>query len=143
MPSYNRAILAGNLTRDPEARTLPSGAELCEFSLAVNESYKTKAGEQRENVCFVDVVVWGNQAGPCVQYLSKGSGALVEGRLQQDTWETDDGQKRSKIRVRADRVVFLGKSERRAEDEMPDNTVGSGADLAPVPSGDDDNLPFL
>ncbi len=107
MASANIVVLCGNLTRDPEVRQIPSGMSVADLGLAVNESYKNKAGELVETTCFVDVVTWGKTAENCGQYLRKGAPVLVEGRLQLDTWEKD-GEKRSKLRVRADRVHFRG-----------------------------------
>jgi single-strand DNA-binding protein len=106
--SFNKVILMGNLTRDPELRYTPSGAPVCNFDLAVNRSYKTQAGEQRDEVCFITVVVWGKQAETCGEYLGKGRTVLVDGHLQQRSWETPEGQKRSKHEVVAERVQFLG-----------------------------------
>ena len=114
MASYNRVILMGNLTRDPEVRYLPSGTAVCEMGLAMNESYKNREGQQVDQTCFVDVVVWSRQAETCGQYLSKGSPVLVEGRLQLDSWKNKEGESRSKLRVRADRVQFLS-SPRNAQ----------------------------
>jgi len=108
MASYNKVLLMGNLTRDPELRYTPGGAVVAEFGLAVNRQYRTQSGESREETTFVDIVVWGRQAETVNQYLSKGRPVLVEGRLQYDSWEGQDGQKRSKIRVTAERVQFLG-----------------------------------
>ncbi len=98
----------GNLTRDPELRYIPSGAAVASFGLAVNRTYTSQSGEKKEEVCFVNVVVWGKQAESCNQYLNKGSLVLVEGRLTYRAWE-QEGQKRSTLEVRADRVQFLGK----------------------------------
>ena len=147
MASMNRVFLAGNLTRDPEVRHIPSGIAVADLGLAINESYKSKSGEMVENTIFVDVVVWGRQAETSGEYLSKGSPVLIEGRLQLDAWETKEGDKRSKLRVRADRVQFLS-SPRKADysgapsaggDSAPKSSnVGS----APAPTEDDDDLPF-
>jgi single-strand DNA-binding protein len=112
MAAMNRVFLVGNVTRDPEVRKVGSGTSVLDLGLAVTERYRDKSGKQAEEVCFVDVVVWGKQAEACGQYLHKGSPALIEGRLQFDQWETDKGEKRSRLRVRAERVQFL---ERRAE----------------------------
>ena len=112
--SFNKVILMGNLTRDPQVRQIPSGTTVADLGIAVNESYRNKSGEQIESTCFADVVVWGRQAEACGEHLSKGSGIFLEGRLQFDQWEAKDGGKRSKLRVRADRVQFMttGRSER-------------------------------
>ena len=85
--SYNRVVLVGNMTRDPESRALPSGQPLTKFSLAINRSYSTKEGEKREEVTYVDVDAFGKQAEVIAKYCSKGSGILVEGRLKQDSWD--------------------------------------------------------
>jgi len=115
MADLNRVILAGNLTRDPELRYIPSGVAVADLGLAVSDVYRNREGEQVAHTCFVDVVVWGRQAETCGEFLKKGSPALVEGRLQFDQWETSQGEKRNKLRVRAERVQFLG--QRRAEFE--------------------------
>ncbi len=109
MSSFNKVVLMGNLTRDPEIRYTPDETAVAGLGLAINENFKNKAGEVVEKVCFVDITVWGKSAENCGKYLKKGSGALVEGKLQLDQWETDDGQKRQKLTVRADRVVFTDK----------------------------------
>ena len=173
MASFNRVILLGNLTRDPELRFTPAGQAIVEFGLAVNRRYKTRdSGEDREETCFVNITVWGNQAKPCADYLRKGSQALVEGRLKYDEWEKD-GQKRSRLSVTASRVQFLG-SPRGAEfqdgpqgaaaqaptpssptpsspapsspapsEPAPSEPATGGGDMpARSESGDDDNLPF-
>ncbi len=107
MASYNRVILMGNLTRDPELKYTPAGTAVANFSIAVNRRFKTE-DEVREEVDFFDIVVWGKQAENCSEYLSKGRSVLVEGRLQQNRWETSEGQKRSKVEVVANTVQFLG-----------------------------------
>ncbi len=116
MASLNRVLLIGNLTRDPELRYIPSGTAVANFGLATNRVYTTQDGEKKEEVCFVEIVTWGKTAENCANYLSKGRQVFVEGRLQYDSWETEDGQKRNRLRVRADRVQFLG--GRRPEDEV-------------------------
>jgi single-strand DNA-binding protein len=116
MASLNRVLLIGNLTKDPELRHIPSGAALAELRLAVSESYKNREGQEVESVCYVDVVVWARQAETCAEYLSKGSPVFVEGQLQLDQWEKD-GEKRSRLCVRANRVQFMGKPRERKPDE--------------------------
>jgi single-strand DNA-binding protein len=116
MAAFNRVILMGNLTRDPEVRKAPSGDSVAELRLAVSESYRDRQTQQlKEVTCFVDVVVWGRQADLCQQYLSKGRPILVEGRLNYDEWKTPQGETRSKLRVRGERVQFLGAPPKRAE----------------------------
>jgi single-strand DNA-binding protein len=108
MASYNRVILMGNLTRDPETRQAGSSV-VCKLGLAVNRRFRDSSGAYRDETTFVDVEVWGRQAETCSQYLKKGSPALVEGRLKMDQWEDKTtGQKRSKLLVSGDRVQFLG-----------------------------------
>lgn len=119
MASFNKVILLGNLTRDPELRYTPSGAPVCNFDLAINRSYTTQSGERRDEVCYVTIVVWSKQGETCAEYLKKGSPALVEGRLAQRSWETPDGQKRTKYEVVADRVQFLGGRRGAAAEEEP------------------------
>jgi len=154
MPDLNVVVLAGNLTRDPEVRYAPSGDAVGDLHMAVNRKYRSRDGQDREETCFVAVSVWGRQAETCGQYLRKGSPILIEGRLQYDQWEKD-GQKQSRLRVRANRVQFLGSgSGRRDQDDSAAYNQDSGpsapppADSTPpppAPSGpaaDDDNLPF-
>ena len=131
MASYNKVILMGNLTRDPEVKFLPNGTAVANFGLAVNESYTDRqTGEQRESVCFVDVEAWGRQAEVVGEYFTKGRPILVEGSLKYDSWEADDGTKRNRLRVRLQRFQFVG--GRRDEDEMG----GGYADAQPAaPSG--------
>ncbi|MFQ3671269.1 MAG: single-stranded DNA-binding protein [Verrucomicrobiia bacterium] len=108
MASLNRVFLMGNLTKDPDFRQTPKGTAVCDLGLAINSSYRTTDGVEREEVVYVDLVVWGRQAETCRDYLSKGSPVFVEGRLQLDQWESN-GEKKSKMRVRAERVQFLGR----------------------------------
>jgi len=110
MASFNEVLLMGNLTRDPELRATQGGVSLCKFGLAVNRKFKS-GDEWKEDVCFVDITVWGKQAENCAEYLSKGRQAFISGRLQLNQWETDDGQKRSKLEVVANNVQFIGGRE--------------------------------
>ncbi|HET7528917.1 MAG TPA: single-stranded DNA-binding protein [Candidatus Saccharimonadales bacterium] len=105
--SFNQVTLMGNLTRDPELRTTPSGATVCGFSLALNRSYKNAEGNWVEATDYIDIVAWGPLGERVAQYLSKGRPALVSGRLQSRSWE-QEGQKRSKVEVVANDVTFLG-----------------------------------
>ncbi|MDP8259363.1 MAG: single-stranded DNA-binding protein [Candidatus Aadella gelida] len=106
--SLNKVFLMGNLTRDPELRYVPSGTAVANFSIAVNRNYKDSAGEKKEDVSFIRVVVWGKMAEICGEYLAKGRPVLVEGRLKSRNWEAQDGQKRSALDVVATTVQFLG-----------------------------------
>ena len=104
----NKVFIAGNLTRDPELRALPSGANVCSFGMATNRLYKDKDGNKKEVAEFHNIVVFGRQAETCAQYLKKGQQALVEGRLQTRSWEKD-GQKQYRTEIVADRVQFGAK----------------------------------
>lgn len=108
MASFNRVIIIGNLTRDPEYRSLASGQGVCRLGLATNRQFKNKqSGSLVQEVCYIDIDVWGAQAESCRQYLQKGRPVLVEGRLKLDSWDDQMGQKRSKHSIVAERVVFL------------------------------------
>ena len=108
MASLNRVFLIGNLTRDPELRVTPKGTAIAQFGLAVNRKYKKEDGSDGEEVTFVDIEAWGKQGELVAKYLTKGSPAMVEGRLKLDQWEDkQSGQKRSKLKVVLDNVQFL------------------------------------
>jgi single-strand DNA-binding protein len=124
MASYNKVILMGNLTRDPQLSYLPSQTPVCEIGLAVNHRWRTQDGQQREDVCFIDCRSYGRQAEVLNQYMRKGQPLLVEGRLQFDQWESQDGQKRSKHRVFIERFSFVG---------GPQQSDGQGGGYAPAP----------
>ena len=109
MASLNKVLLMGNLTRDPEVRHTPKGTAVGDLAMAINMTYKAQDGTEKEEVCYVDVVVWGRQAETCRDYLTKGAPVFVEGRLQLDQWEGPEGEKKSRMRVRADRVQFLSR----------------------------------
>ncbi len=135
MMGLNRVFLIGNLTRDPELRYTPSGTAVAGFGVAVNRKYTTKEGDRKEEVDFFEVEVWDRQAENCNEYLSKGRGVLVEGRLRQDRWEDESGNKRSKLKVVASSVQFL---PRKLDS---DSTTQEG----PPPSDEShegSNLPF-
>lgn len=106
MLELNKVFLVGNLVQDPEVRSLTSGTAVGNFRLAVNRRYRDKNGEQREDTLFIDVECWGRLAEFSSNWLKKGTRIFVEGLLKMDTWETQDGSKRSRIKVRADRIQF-------------------------------------
>ena len=109
MASLNKVFLIGNVTRDPEIRYTPGGSAICTLGLATNRKFTTSSGEEREEVCFVDIDVWGKQAENCHANLRKGAPIFVEGRLKFDQWDDrDTGRKRSRLLVTAERVQFLG-----------------------------------
>ena len=108
MASLNKVLLIGNLTKDPELRYTPNGTAVTNLRIAVNRKFKDRSGELKEDTCFITVTAWDKQAEICNQYLQKGRAVFVEGILQSRSWETGDGQKRSTIDVRAERIQFLG-----------------------------------
>ena len=107
MLNLNKVFLAGRLTRDPQLRFTPSGTPVADFGLAINRVWNDASGQRREETCFVDVTVWRRQAEVCHKHLKKGRAVLLEGRLTLDTWEGQDGQKRSRLRVVAERIQFI------------------------------------
>ena len=110
MASLNKVFLLGNLTRDPDLRGLPSGQNVCELRLAVSRRFQNSSGQDVEDTCFVDVVVWGRTAANCKQFLSKGSQVMVEGRLQLDQWEDrNGGGQRQRLRVVAEQIQFMNR----------------------------------
>lgn len=108
MASFNKVILLGNLTRDPELRVTPSGLSICKFGIAVNRRFSTKEGEQREEVTYVDIDAFGRQAETISKYLTKGDPIHIEGRLKLDQWETKEGEKRNKLGVVLEGFQFIG-----------------------------------
>lgn len=121
MASYNRIIIMGNLTRDPEYKQLASGQAVCRLGLASNRQFRSRQSDTAvQEVCFIDVDVWGAQAESCRQYLQKGRPVMIEGRLKFDTWQDNNGQTRSKHSIVADRVLFLS-SGAEANDSVADS----------------------
>lgn len=108
MPNLNKVFLMGNLTRDPELRYTPSGAAVVEFGMAINRQWKDKDGQKKEEVTFVDVTAWQRTAEIISEYCKKGSPLFVEGRLQMDSWEGKDGQKKYKMRVVVEGMQLIG-----------------------------------
>ena len=108
MANYNKVILVGNLTRDPELKYTQGGSSVCEFGIATNRTWKTQQGEQREETTFVDCNAWGKTGETINQYMAKGRQIFVEGRLKYDSWEGQDGKKRSKLSVVVENFQFLG-----------------------------------
>lgn len=149
MASLNKVFLIGNLTKDPEIRYTPSGKAVGDLRMAINRRFKTADGQERDETCFVAIVVWGRQAETCGEYLRKGSPIMVEGRLQYEEWEKD-GKKNNRLRVVAERVQFMGGaksgdvkdshgsegSKRGGDAGVPEEVPNEGG---PV---DEDNLPF-
>src|SRR3989338_8814532 len=121
--SFNKVLILGNLTRDPELRYIPSGQAVTSFTVAVNRTYLANTGEKKEEVSFIRVVVWGRHGEVCNEYLKKGSSVFVEGRLQSRSWEAQDGTKRSTVEVVALTVQFLGRpggaKQQTSEENVP------------------------
>jgi single-strand DNA-binding protein len=130
MASLNSVCLLGHLTRNPEVRYSSSGTPVAALGLAVNNRIKRSDDSWQDDPCFVDVVVFGNQAEACAKYLHKGDPVLLEGRLQYRTWEDQQGQKRSKHEVIASRVQFLPKPGPRSEadDSLSSASIGAEGD---------------
>jgi len=152
MASFNKVILLGNLTRDPEVRYTPKGSAVCDLGLAVNRAYTLDNGEKREEVTFVDVVLWARLAEIAGEYLKKGRPVFIEGRLQLDTWDDkQSGQKRSKLRVIGETMQLLGSrptggggGEGGDEDRggsRPSKPAAPPKSAAPA-APDDDEIPF-
>jgi single-strand DNA-binding protein len=159
MASFNKVILMGNLTRDPELRYTPKGSAVCDLGLAVNRQYSLEGGEKREEVTFVDVVLWARLAEIAAEYLKKGRPVLIEGRLQLDSWDDkQSGQKRSKLRVIGETMQLLGSRPTGGESgDEGGSSVGGGRSYgssssqsrssapppkAPPSEPDDDEIPF-
>jgi len=139
MASYNKVILMGNLTRDPELRYTQSGTPICSFGLAVNQKYKVN-DEWRDDTCFVDISVWSRQGENCNQYLSKGRPVLIEGRLKFSSWTAQDGQKRSKLEVVANSVTFLPSNQGGGYDNVQQDSGGYNSNPQQGGSGYNNNV---
>jgi len=152
MASFNKVILLGNLTRDPEVRYTPKGSAVCDLGIAINRQYTLDSGEKREEVTYVDVVLWSRLAEIAGEYLKKGRPVFIEGRLQLDTWDDkQSGQKRSKLRVIGETMQLLGRppgaggapaegadAGRESRPSKPAPPPKAGAAAEP----DDDEIPF-
>src|SRR5246500_2037388 len=151
MASFNKVILLGNLTRDPEVRYTPKGSAVCDLGLAVNRNYTLESGEKREEVTFVDVVLWSRLAEIAGEYLRKGRPVFIEGRLQMDSWDDKQtGQKRTKLRVVSESMQLLGgrpggAAGETAEEDRVTTNAGSKTAAPPKsarPTDPDDEIPF-
>lgn len=134
MASFNRVILIGNLTDNITLRYLQSGTAVTDVTLAVNDRRKSQAGEWIQETAFVEVTIWGRTAEVASEYLGKGSPMLVEGRLKQDNWETQDGQKRSKLRVVCEKMQMLGGAKPREGGPPTSSSSTSSPPAAAPPS---------
>jgi single-strand DNA-binding protein len=153
MASFNKVILLGNLTRDPEVRYTPKGSAVCDLGLAVNRNYTLDNGEKREEVTFVDVVLWARLAEIAGEYLKKGRPVFIEGRLQMDSWDDKQtGQKRTKLRVVGETMQLLGSRPGGAsggtggseapEAERPPRAAAKAAGATAPSAPDEDEIPF-
>ena len=147
MASFNKVILVGNLTRDPEVRYTPKGTAVTDIGLAVNRVYTTDNNEKREEVTFVDVTLWGRTAEIAGEYLKKGRPCLIEGRLQMDTWDDkQSGQKRSKLKVIGEALQLLGSrpggGEGGGEDRQSARSTTAPPKAAKSAEPDEDEIPF-
>jgi len=145
MASYNRIILVGNLTRDPELSYTPSNTAICKFGMATNHKWRDREQNMQEEVCFIECVVFGKGGETFNQYMSKGASVLVEGRLKLDQWTSQEGVKRSKHEVVVDNFTFMGGGRRGQEAGAPaaagaSTGGGGGYDQTPPPT--DDGIPF-
>lgn len=144
MANFNKVILMGNLTADPELRNTPKGTAVTDLRLAINRYFSTESGERQEETTYVDVTLWGRQAETACQYLSKGRSVLVEGRLQLDTWEDrQTNQKRTKLRVVGENMQMVGGPAK--EGGSPARTAGSDRPAnggQRTESFEDDDIPF-
>jgi single-strand DNA-binding protein len=146
--NINRVVLTGNLTRDPELRSLPSGMSVCSLRVACNTRRKGAGGEWEDKPNYFDVTVWGAQGENCARYLAKGRPVALDGRLEWREWETQDGQKRQAVEIIADSVQFLGSREDAgsgngfsARSDVPVDE----SDFQPAPAAGatgDDDIPF-
>lgn len=145
---FSKAIIVGNITRDPELRSTPSGAQVCSFSVAVNRNYKDSSGANQETVSFIDCTAWGRAGEIIAQYAKKGSGILVSGRLEQRSWEDKEGQKRSRVEIVVEDFNFVGgnagegggnysssksSSAADSQDVAPDDISDEPIDLSEIP----------
>ena len=149
MASFNKVILMGNLTRDPEMRVTPNGHSICKLGLAVSRTFSTRDGERREETAFVDIDAFGKQAEVIAKYMRKGRPIMVEGRLKLDQWESNEGQKRSKLGVVLENFQFLGSRDDNQEgyenSSPPERGESNSADATPTAQNDDaldQDVPF-
>ena len=151
MANYNKVILIGNLTRDPQMSYLPSQTPVAELGLAINRKWRGQDNQQREETCFVDCRAYGKQAETINQYMSKGQPILIEGRLQLDQWEGKDGTKHSKHRVIVERFQFLGgagqgnarpRSAEAPAQARPAQDNFQEPEAGPSAGGPGDDIPF-
>lgn len=148
MRGFSKAIITGNLTRDPELRTTTNGSNVCSFAVAVNRVYKDASGEQKEDVSFIDCSAWGRLGEMINQYAKKGTGVLVSGRLSQRSFEGKDGVKRSRTEIVVEDFNFVGGGNGRNDGASNFGATGTAADAsgASEPAGEEEidlsDVPF-
>jgi len=144
MASFNKVILIGNLTKDPELRYTAGGAPVANLRLAVNRTWLAKDGQKKEDVCYVTVVVWNKLAETVGEFKKKGDPIFVEGRLQSKSWETEDKQKRTVLEVIAERIQFLNRGAKTGGSDSPHEAgvEDEGAPQGPVSAGSEEDIPF-
>lgn len=148
MANFNKVILLGNITRDPVLSFLPSHTAVVEFGMAMNRKYKKQDGSQGEEVCFVDLMMYGKRAEVISKYVHKGDQLLVEGRLKLDQWQDKEGNKRSRLRVMIENFEFMGGGKTQGgmdgkQKEQYDNSGGENKDwVGDNPETPEDNIPF-
>lgn len=144
MANFNRVILAGNLTRDPELSYTPNNTAVCQFGMAINRKWRDRDGNTKDDVCFVDVTSFGRQGETINEYMRKGRPILIEGRLRYQKWTSKEGQNRSKLDVVVESFTFLGDGQGgggRKRDDGTGQSSGGHEDDGPPPPSDDD-IPF-
>lgn len=139
--NINHFLVSGNLTRDVEVRSVGADKAVASFTVANSSKYKTADGEQREETSFIDVEAWGKQGEVAAQYLAKGSPVIVEGRIKQDNWQDKEGQKRSKLKLVADKVHLMPRGEKR-DDTAQRSAPAQARPVAPIGGGEIDPPPF-
>ena len=141
MRGFSKAIITGNLTRDPELRTTPNGASVCSFSVAVNRTYKDSNGEQREDVSYIDCSAWSRLGEMIAQYAKKGTGVLVSGRLDQRSFEGKDGIKRSRVEIVVEDFNFTGPANRDGGSNNYSSSTSSTSASESAPADIPDDIP--
>jgi single-strand DNA-binding protein len=137
MANYNKVILIGNLTREPQLSYLPSQTSVCEFGMAINRVFKKQDGSEGKETCYVDCQMFGKRAEVVNKYFKKGDPIFIEGRLKFDSWQAQDGSKKSKLRVFVENFEFVGERKQRQEEQQD-----SPADEPSAPPMDDTQIPF-
>ena len=139
MASFNKVILMGNLTRDPEMSFTPTQTAVVDFGMAMNKTWTGKDGQKKEEVCFVDCVIFGKRGEAVNKYFKKGEPIMIEGRLSFESWAAQDGSKRSKLKVVADSFEFVGGQQKAAQEPQQKDRPATGPDYDP---NNPDDIPF-